>query len=225
MLEVLIVVDCHRDLVAQEWYNTPCTTFKQSGPDFQIYFRFLNREFTMPSIFSHPAVALGLAPIFQRFGVPRMMLWLGAFCTIVPDFDVIGFAFGISYRDAFGHRGFTHSLLFAAIVSAILVQVFLQNRDDASKPASFAFLFLCTASHGVFDALTNGGLGVAFLAPFDDTRYFFPWRPIQVSPIGVPQFISSRGALVLLSELIWIWIPALIVAIVASSIHRFSSKR
>ena len=39
------------------------------------------------------------------------------------------------------------------------------------------------ASHGVLDALTDGGPGVAFLAPFDDTRYFFPWRPIRVSPL------------------------------------------
>ena len=71
----------------------------------------------MPSIFSHTAVALGLAPISQRFRVPPVMLWLGAFCTIVPDFDVIGLAFGVSYGDVFGHRGFTHSLLFAAALS------------------------------------------------------------------------------------------------------------
>ena len=174
----------------------------------------------MPSIFSHPAVALGLAPIFQRFGVPRVMLGLGAFCTIVPDFDVIGFAFGINYRDVFGHRGFTHSLLFAAILSGILTQVFLQNREDASRPASLTFLFLCTASHGVFDALTNGGLGVAFFAPFDNTRYFFPWRPIQVSPLGVGQFFSRWGALVILTEIIWMWIPALLIAITTVAIQR-----
>ncbi len=176
----------------------------------------------MPSIFSHPAVALGLAPLFQRLRVPRMMLWLGAVCTIVPDFDVIGFAFGISYRDVFGHRGFTHSLLFAAILSAILAQVFLQNRDDASKPASIAFLFLCTASHGVLDALTNGGLGVAFFAPFDDTRYFFPWRPIQVSPLGVRPFFSRWGALVIVTEILWLWIPALLMAIATAVIQRFT---
>jgi inner membrane protein len=178
----------------------------------------------MPSIFSHPAITFGLAPIFQRLGVPRKVLWLGAFCTIVPDFDVIGLAFGINYRDVFGHRGFTHSLLFAAILSAILTQVFLRNQDDASKPANFAFLFLCTSSHGVFDALTTGGLGVAFFAPFDDTRYFFPWRPIQVSPIGLG-FFSARGGRVLLSELIWMWIPAVLTAIVASALLRLSGKR
>ena len=179
----------------------------------------------MPSIFSHPAVVVGLAPIFQRFRLPRLMLCLGAFCTIVPDFDVVAFAFGISYGDVLGHRGFTHSLLFALLLSAILAQVFSSQRDDASKPACLLFLFLCTASHGVFDALTSGGLGVAFLAPFDNTRYFFPWRPIRVSPISMRQFFGPRGVVVLLSEILWLWIPALVIVLAASAIKRFSGKR
>lgn len=179
----------------------------------------------MPSIISHPAVAVGLLPVLQRFGVPRWMFWIGAICTIVPDFDVIGFAFGVSYGDVFGHRGFTHSLLFAAILSVILVYVFAQQREEVSKSACLIFLFLCTASHGVFDALTNGGLGVAFFAPFDNTRYFLPWRPIQVSPIGISRFFSRWGALVLLTEIFWMWIPALLLAIGASVINRFSARR
>lgn len=178
----------------------------------------------MPSILSHPVIALGLAPIFQRFRVPPVMLWLGAVCTIVPDFDVIGFAFGVSYRDVLGHRGFTHSLLFAAILSGILTQVFLSNREDASTPASFVFLFLCTASHGLFDAMTSGGLGVAFFAPFDDTRYFLPWRPIRVSPIGLG-FFSQRGAMVFLSEIVWMWIPLLFVGAIAFALNHFTSRR
>lgn len=178
----------------------------------------------MPSIFSHPAVAIGFAPIFQRLRVPKMMLGIGAFCTIVPDFDVIGFAFGVSYRDMLGHRGFTHSLLFAAILSAILTQVFLSNREEVSKPASFAFLFLCTISHGVLDAMTSGGLGVAFFAPFDDTRYFLPWRPIRVSPIGAG-FFSQRGIMVFLSEIVWLWMPMLVVGLAGFAFNRFSKKQ
>jgi inner membrane protein len=44
------------------------------------------------------------------------------------------------------------------------------------------------ASHGILDAMTDGGLGVAFFSPFDDTRCFFPFRPIKVSPIGLSFF-------------------------------------
>lgn len=178
----------------------------------------------MPSILSHPAVALGLAPMFQRLRVPRSMLWIGAVCTIVPDFDVISFAFGVSYSDVLGHRGFTHSLLFAALLSGVLVYVFGQNRDEISRPACFAFVFLCTASHGVVDALTSGGLGVAFFAPFDDTRYFFPWRPIRVSPIGLG-FFSQRGVLVFLSEVIWLWAPMIAIGLAGFAFNRFSNRR
>lgn len=66
--------------------------------------------------------------------------------------------------------------------------------------------------HGFFDAMTNGGLGVAFFAPFDNTRYFLPWQPIQVSPIGVANFFSEWGLSVIISEFLWIWLPALVLA-------------
>jgi hypothetical protein len=41
--------------------------------------------------------------------------------------------------------------------------------------------------------MTDGGLGAAFFAPFDNKRYFLPWRPIQVSPISVHRFFTPRG--------------------------------
>ena len=67
-------------------------------------------------------------------------------------------------------------------------------------------LAVAMASHGVLDALTDGGPGVAFFAPFDDTRYFFPWRPIRVSPLW-RGFFSSRGLETLASEVRWLWLP------------------
>jgi len=55
------------------------------------------------------------------------------------------------------------------------------------------YFFLATASHGLLDAMTDGGLGVAFFVPFDKHRYFLPWTPIRVSPIGVGRFFTDRG--------------------------------
>ena len=179
----------------------------------------------MPSIISHPAVTIALAPVFQRFRVPQKIFFLGTFCTIVPDFDVVGFFFGIEYESLFGHRGFTHSLLFAALFSAIIAFGFLRKRTDLSPMSCFIFLFLCTASHGIFDALTNGGHGVAFFTPFDQTRYFFSWRPIQVSPLGVSRFFSRWGAVVLFTELLWMWIPALGFGIVVMIFNKFTVKK
>jgi inner membrane protein len=77
-------------------------------------------------------------------------------------------------------------------------------------------LFLVVASHGILDAFTNGGRGIAFFAPFDRGRYFFPVHPIEVSPIGIRPFFSARGWVIIQSELVWIWLPAaLLVALVA----------
>ena len=85
-----------------------------------------------------------------------------------------------------------------------------------SKEASagaWGYLFFATASHGVLDAMTSGGLGVAFFAPFSNARYFLPWRPIAVSPIGLAAFFSSRGLHILANEIIWIWTPSGLLAL------------
>ncbi|MCA8967543.1 MAG: metal-dependent hydrolase, partial [Planctomycetes bacterium] len=74
------------------------------------------------------------------------------------------------------------------------------------------FLFLATASHGLLDAFTDGGLGIALLAPFSSMRWFAPWRPIAVAPIGVGAFFSEWGLRVMVSELRWVWLPVLAVA-------------
>jgi inner membrane protein len=105
----------------------------------------------------------------------------------------------------------THSLLFAAVTAAALAVALAANAIDRWKLAGL--LFLITASHGVLDALTNGGLGVAFFSPFDRRRYFFPWRPIWVSPIGTRALFSSRALQVMAQE-IWIWGPSLALAAV-----------
>jgi len=72
---------------------------------------------------------------------------------------------------------------------------------------------MCTASHSLLDAMTTGGLGVAFFSPFENARYFLPWRPIQVSPMGFKKFFSEWGLEVIKSELIWIGIPFVLMLV------------
>jgi inner membrane protein len=107
--------------------------------------------------------------------------------------------------------GLPHSVLFAALLAAVLVVGVLRNEPAMSRFSLFVYLFLATASHGLLDAMTTGGLGVAFFSPFDNHRYFLPWRPIRVSPIGVSRFFSATGLAVLKSELVWIWLPSILV--------------
>ena len=168
----------------------------------------------MASAISHAVAALGLGTIFARPLIPKRVWIIGAVCSILPDFDVIGFRFGIRYGDFWGHRGFTHSMVFAAILATFVAFAgFIPRTLGIGRMALWIYFFVATASHGFLDAMTNGGLGVAFFSPFDNTRYFLPWRPIVVSPISVTRFFSDRGVAVLQSELLWIWIPAGLLAI------------
>jgi inner membrane protein len=164
----------------------------------------------MASVFSHPAIALGLGPVFAQKGVGPRLWVIGAACAVVPDIDVIGFHYGIPYGDLFGHRGLTHSLLFAAVLASVIAAALSRSLVWREKRLAIGvFLFLCTASHGFFDAMTNGGLGVAFFAPFDSRRYFLAFRPLEVSPIGTYGFFGPRGAAILETELAWVWLPCL----------------
>ncbi len=168
----------------------------------------------MASAFSHAVAALALGACFYQPAIPKRVWLAGAVCATLPDLDVIGFAFDIRYEDFLGHRGFTHSLLFAALLAAAVTGVWFRNGvSGLSVKQLWLYLFLAIASHGVLDAFTNGGLGVAFFAPFNNTRYFFPWTPIEVSPIGIDSFFSQRGWQVIQNELVWIWLPAALFTI------------
>lgn len=137
--------------------------------------------------------------------------WLLAIgCSAGPDLDVGLHAYGIEYADPWGHRGLTHSLLFASVLAVMLVSwAFRRDAPLLSRCwwALVAFFFAITASHGLLDAFTDGGLGIAFFAPFSETRYFMPWRPLLVSHFGVGSLFTPYGLRVLLSEFVWVWLP------------------
>lgn len=160
----------------------------------------------MPTVLTHPAVA-ALRTWFPR--LQARVAVAGAVLSIVPDADVAAFALDIPYSHPLGHRGFSHSIAFAAL-TALAAALALRARP---RPSAFAFLFLCAVSHPLLDAMTTGGLGVAFFAPLSNERYFLPWRPIRVSPIG-PRFFSGRAVAVLVSEVMWVWVPCAVVALV-----------
>ena len=179
----------------------------------------------MASLISHAVAALGIGTVFARPQVPRRVWIIGAMCSMLPDIDVVGFAFGIRYGDFWGHRGFSHAVPFAAILATLVLVVgFYRNLPGFSRAWLWTYLFLATASHGFLDAMTNGGLGVAFFSPFDNRRYFLPWRPILVSPISITRFFSGRGMAVLQSEFLWIWVPAGLLAMFALILGHLSSR-
>lgn len=165
----------------------------------------------MATVFTHGLAALIIGKSFTAKKQSPAFWGSLIICSLLPDIDVIGLKFGIAYGDFWGHRGFTHSLVFALCVGLVIGLLFYRRSGIASLEwwRYVALYATVTASHGVFDAMTNGGLGIAFFAPFDNSRYFLPWTPVQVTRVGFYDFISLKGVRILISEGIFILTPML----------------
>jgi len=164
----------------------------------------------MPTLITHAMVPLvarvGLGP--QQ--ISSRLLAVACCAAVLPDADVVAFLFGIPYGDPLGHRGMSHSIALALFVG--FLSSFAYGWLRSRRSTVFLFVSVSMASHGLFDALTNGGLGVAFFWPFSDTRYFFPDHPIEVSAIGLKYVFTERTLIVLKSEVLWVWLPSLTLA-------------
>ena len=163
----------------------------------------------MPTIISHTAVPLAVGLGLGNARIPRLLLIGGIVASMLPDVDVILFRFGATYSDIWSHRGFSHSIGFAILLGLIAAAVL---RKSVSPLLGFAFVALSALSHGLLDMMTNGGHGVAILWPLSGQRYFFAWRPIQVSPLAADRFVK-RATIIAETEILWIWLPAIIVAL------------
>jgi inner membrane protein len=179
----------------------------------------------VPTVFSHAAVPLALGMGLGAEVVPRRLLLAGVLVSALPDLDVVTLGWGAPHSAGLGHRGFSHSLLVAAVVALAGAAAAPALRAGVAR--AFVFLFAAVASHGALDAFTNGGLGVAFLWPWSGERFFAPeaLRVIEVSPIGLTRFLSGRGVVVFESELRWIWLPALAVGLMLIGARRGWSWR
>jgi inner membrane protein len=166
---------------------------------------------TLATALTHSVLGLIVAKTAAaRRPGPRFLL-ISAACSTLPDLDTWLMRAGVPSSSMLGHRGFLHSPFFALMLSLLVMLIFFRKGRlfSARSLLLTLYFFLLTASHGLIDAMTDGGAGVAFLAPFSNDRYFLPWRPIQVAPLGLGIF-SARGQQVLADELAWIILPALL---------------
>jgi inner membrane protein len=161
----------------------------------------------------HVAVGLAAGRIWRGNAAPdrgalaKAMIAFSAL-SLAPDVDVLGFRFGIPYWTQFGHRGATHSIA-AALLFASLATLAATLPPGRSRGQLWILCAAVAVSHGLLDSLTDGGLGIALFWPFTRHRYFSPWRPIPVAPIGL-RMATRRGAIVTLIELfqfapLWLW--------------------
>lgn len=174
----------------------------------------------MASLFGHIAVSTALGHGLFPQQVRPATLVVAGFCAFAPDLDVLTFYAGIPYSSEWGHRGWTHSLVFALIWGAAvgwLAQKFVPQSANSTQNNQSLLLWciLSTASHPILDMMTNGGRGCALWWPFSVERLFLPWRPIQVSPMSVTDFFSPWGLQVLASEVLWIGFPCVFLVLLA----------
>ena len=169
----------------------------------------------MPTILTHAIAGAAIAQVLAPCSRRHEVTWIAVVCAMLPDADSIGFRLGVHYGDLLGHRGLTHSFLFAGVVAVGVAAGFWNKAKAGELLQTLVCIFMATISHALLDACTNGGMGVAFLAPFNKTRYFFPFTPIKVSPLSAEAFLTRRGVSVLASEMAWVWCPSIAVMVTA----------
>jgi inner membrane protein len=169
---------------------------------------------------------MAVGTLFPPQAVRWRIMLLCAVCSVVPDIDSLGFRLGIPYGHWLGHRGFFHGIPFA-VIAAMTATFFIRDMERSMKRrlALFSAFFACILAHDILDAMTNGGLGVAFFSPVSDGRFFLPWRPIEVSPLSPRRLFTPRGAAVMMSEFVWVIIPALLIAAAVFFIRKLPVRR
>lgn len=172
----------------------------------------------MPTVFSHMASGYVLSTAGREQSRARIILATTcAGLAALPDCDAL-FRFWIPYEHPLGHRGLTHSLSFAVIIglAASLLLIRFKLVSEISFPKLWGLLSVVVASHGFFDSMTTGGLGVAFFAPFSNARYFLPRRPIPVAPFSLTRLFEPGRLRLFLWEGLLFWTFAIGVAVWSS---------
>jgi inner membrane protein len=166
----------------------------------------------MATFYTHAFVGFAAARLYADRPMPWRYWGLAVILPVIPDLDV--FLTG-TYGTAWGHRGFTHSLVFALSLAIIAASpTFKACRVSWwSLPALF---FTIVASHGLLDAMTRGGENVPFFWPFSG-RYG-NWGPLLVSDIAF-DLPDPRYSRAIRAELLWIWLP-MSVAVSLAMLYR-----
>ncbi|MGH9443209.1 MAG: metal-dependent hydrolase [Thermoanaerobaculia bacterium] len=175
------------------------------------------KEELIAALLSHAVAGAGIATVLRPQFRPPARYWvLAIVCAVAPDLDILGVWMGANYLGMFGHRGFMHSIFFAGILAVLLsCGAFSSSKwRELRFRAGLAF-FVAGAFHGILDALMSAGKGVAFFAPFSRARFHFPIRPIRVSPPSSEFLFREGGIRVSGSELLWIWIPSMLLIAVS----------
>jgi inner membrane protein len=119
-----------------------------------------------------------------------------SFLSLAPDLDFFATYWGgVRWGSPWFHRGATHSIAMALLAAAVVTALLRPPRWK-----SFALVAAAVAaSHGLLDAMTDGGIAIASFWPATSHRFFLPWRPIHVAPLGA-RLLSKAGIHMMVCE-------------------------
>lgn len=116
----------------------------------------------------------------------------GAIAGTIPDLDVIFRAMNNSIDGALLHRGFSHSIIFALLISPVLAWLIQKlYKDRYSFKLLFWLFFLAVFTHPLLDLFTN--YGTQLLWPLDLRITFnsvFVIDPLYTVPFGLLLIIA-----------------------------------
>lgn len=173
----------------------------------------------MTTLYTHAFAGLAIAAI----AAPRRMPWpywvVAALLPVLPDLDTFA---ATSYSSIWGHRGFTHSLTWAAATGAITAALLGWYFRLGYWRIALVF-FLAAASHPLLDMITKGGSGVALWWPIGTVRIGSEnLGVIPVSDIAL-QWPDPRQSRALQAELLWVWLPLTGAVLVAIAVRWWHS--
>lgn len=172
----------------------------------------------MSSLFGHALAGLAISAACTRNRPPRRV-WISAVaCAVAPDLDWFMDFFQVSQGASPAHRGLSHSLLAALLIAA--AAMLIGFRPQLRSVRHWTCMLAAAFSHGLLDACTFGGTGVAFLLPFSDTRFVGAWQPIFVSPIPLSGKLLDWLLFSLGTEAVWIGLPAALVCFAPQAMLR-----
>ena len=107
--------------------------------------------------------------------------------------------------------GIVLAMLLFALVVPILCVLAGRRWFRASLSRCWLFLTVSLLSHSLLDSITTGGKGVGWLWPWSDERFFAPWQVIKVAPFALSRYTTPYGHQVIISELLWVWLPGMVL--------------
>jgi len=164
----------------------------------------------MPSLLGHAAAGLAITTAFHGDKLPRRTWALAAFCAMAPDLDWFVSLLDMHRGHVLNHRGAAHSFFAAGLIATAVF--LLAFRKEQRRGAVWLCLTIAAVSHGILDALTSGGVGVALFMPFSETRWACLWQPGKVAPLPLGREHTWHFLHSLWTELFWIGFPALVLA-------------